>query len=456
MKIIIIGGGNIGYGIAVPLIRENHNVTIIEKNENKVKKIKNELDAMVISGDGVDIETLNSADIKNCDMFIAVADDDNVNFLSSVLAKKLNIKMKVIVKIKQFLKFFNNDSCKATDFPFDHIINPNDLVIEKIEYLIANPYASDLISFYDNQIQLLKLTINDKFIFANQTLTEIAKKNTILQRIRITAILRQAMVIIPHGDEMILPGDRIFCAGKTEDINTFIKNSYTDTFKIKNVIISSEPKILPDLLNKLKKHKYKITVIDPDKATCHKLAQNTDKIKIINGFSTDSSIINELNFKDSCYISLTDNDEFNIVSSTTLKNNGISKVMCSIKNMSLISILSSIEYIDCFFSSNVMTTGEILKFSRKGNINSITYFSEINAETIEISIFDEIPILGQKLKDIKIPDGMIIMSIIRGEEIIIPTGDDYIIKNDRVIVFVLTKSLQKVDMFFVENLIIGR
>ncbi len=456
MKIIIIGGGNIGSNIAVPLIRENHDLVIIEQNPEIIHRIENELDALIINGDGAGIDSLKRAGINNSNLLIAASDDDRVNVLSSILAKKLNPSIRTLVKIKNCSNYFDNDKINISEFNFDQIINPNQLVIDKIVSLIEIPEAVDIIDFCDDKVRMIALIIYPEFELINKTLIEISTENNIFQKIRITGIYRNEKLIIPKGNEKLQLYDRIYCIGKPSDIDSLLKLYFNKNKKIKNVVISPEPKILPDMVKAIQKTGCNITIIEPDREKAEKYSEIFDNVLVINGYSTDTSILNEIKRKQSCYLALTDNDEYNIISSATAKSHGIDKTICSIRNIALTPILTSFSLIDATFSNNVLTIGEILKFSRRGNINSVTYFSEIGAEAIEITILDKISILEKKLSEVDIPNGMIIAAIIRNKSIIIPTGNDCLLFNDRVIVFVLPSSLKEVDVFFSSNLIIGR
>ena len=456
MNIIIIGAGNIGSNIARSLIHENHHLTLIDRSAETVQKAQSELDALVICGDGAGIKTLREGGVAECDLLIAVADDDGINILTSYIAKRLNPKIKTFAKVKYYSTFFDEQQVSPADFFIDVVINPNDLVIDKIISLIDNPDAIEIINYHGGQVQLAGFLLTEKFLFAGESLHAIAEKDALFARIRVAAISRSGVIIIPNGTHKLRTGDKIYCVGKTPDIQLMMRKYFNQALSFNNVILTSEPKILPRLVERIKKSGRSVVIIEQDKELCKRFSEELDDVKVIHGYSTDASVIREVGTPRSVYVAMTDHDEFNIVASATAKNHGIPKAMCSIRDIDLVPILSSIAYIDSFFSANVLATGEILRYSRRGNINSVTYFSEISAEIIELTILDKIPILGKQLRNIDIPDGMIIASILRDEEIIIPNGDDMLLLNDKVLLFVLPASLHDVDLFFATNLIIGR
>jgi trk system potassium uptake protein TrkA len=455
MKIVIIGGGHIGSSIARALIKEKHELHIIEQNRATVLSLQSELDAIVLHGDGANVAMLEKAGVKESSLLIAVSDQDKVNVLAAIMAGKINPDIQTAVKVKDSNAYLKG-SISAEDYTIGSIINPNNLVIDKIEDLIENPNAIEMINYYHDRVQLIGVMVTDKFSLAGNTLREIALREPLFQKTRAVAIYRNEQIIIPGGSETILPRDKVYMVGEKRDVQAVINKYFKLKQSFDHIIIMAEEYVVPELVARLRKGGRKISVIEPDQSICEHLADILPDITVINGSSTDRQVLNELKTGRSCYLALTDDDEFNIVSSVTVKRYGISKAMCSIRNMALVPILGSIATIDSVFSSNVLTAGETLRICRRGNINSVTHFSEIDAETIEISILDKLPIIGKKLRDVSIPKGMIIASIIRDEQIIVPAGDDVLLMNDRVIVFVLPSSLHAVDIFFSKNLIIGR
>ena len=91
MNIIIVGCGKVGYTLVEQLGGENHNITVIDTNEEKVNSITDDLDAMGIVGNGVSFQTLSEAGIDHADLLIAVTGSDEQNLLSVSLRKKQEI-----------------------------------------------------------------------------------------------------------------------------------------------------------------------------------------------------------------------------------------------------------------------------------------------------------------------------------------------------------------------------
>ncbi|KXT73543.1 Trk system potassium uptake protein TrkA [Streptococcus sp. DD10] len=99
MKIIVVGGGKVGTALCRSLVDENHDVVLIEQNEEVLKKNTKRFDIIGIKGNGANFKILEQADVEHCDIFIALTEYDEVNMVSAVLAKKMGAK-ETIVRVR--------------------------------------------------------------------------------------------------------------------------------------------------------------------------------------------------------------------------------------------------------------------------------------------------------------------------------------------------------------------
>ena len=449
MNIVIAGGGNVGRTIAKKLISEDHDVTIIEDDGQQIRSLNHELDALVIEGSAVDINILKKANIEKASLFIAVTNDDSSNLIASNMARRLSNKnLAIIGKVEKYKKYFNGKDTVPEDFSINMVIDPVYLSIKKILTLIEQPKAIENIDFPEEELKLIGIKINGDFEFSSLSLKEIALNNPLLLNIKIVAINRSDKVIIPGGNDRILTGDKIYVLGKPKDIQKFLKINFKVKSRFNNIIIIGSNKEGHEIARKLENTGRKITIIEEDLKKCEKLSHELERTLILNGSATDTNILDEIEIKNSCIVCTSSDDEYNIISAVTAKKYGAAKTICIIRNTNLVSIINSISGIDTVFSPHTLSIGKILQYCRKGNVVSVTSFSEMNAEIITLLISKANSITGKLLQEIKLPSGMIIGVIIRDGTMIIPRGKDTIELNDKVIIFILPESFEKVKKIF--------
>lgn len=449
MNIVIAGGGDVGVKIAEKLIYENHNVTVIERDYHLTRLLQSKLDAMVIQGDATSIKTLQQAEISRADSFIAVTNNDNDNMIACSMVKKCCKEgISITCKIDNYYQYFNGGYVVPKDFGIDTMIKPLELTVDKVMELMDNPNIFEVANYADNMVQLVGVKVKRGFKFSGVPISEIHLKDDIFTKVRLTAIQRGGEIIVPKGDDIIYPKDKLYLVGKTDVVKEIVRRYFAHSINIKKIIIVGGSKHSIELARALSKSGRSVSIIEEDKFKCKKLTLILDDVFIINGSATDSYLLEELSIEDSCVISMSNNDEYNILSAFNAKKYKASKTMCMIKNSSIVTLINNLEPIDTVFSPHALTIGETLKLTRKTDLFSVAPFTEIDAETIGINVTDKLAILETPISELVFPKKSIIGVIIRGDEVIIPTGKDVIKAGDRVIIFLLPEAIYSVEKMF--------
>ena len=449
MKIVIAGGGDVGVKIAEKLIYENHDVTILEKDPQLIRTLQSKLDAMVVLGDATNINTLIEANILNADSFIAVTNSDGDNLIACRTVKKCcGNNISITCKIDSYYQYFDEKYITPNDFGIDTIIKPLEITAAKVMELMNNPNIFEIMNYADNMAQLVGVKVKRDFKHKGIPIAEIALKDDIFSKVRLVAIQREGKVIVPKGQDVIYPKDKLYLVGKTNIVKDIVEEHFSKSMNLENIIIVGGTKHTIELSKALTKVGKNITIIEEDKFKCKKLSSLLDNVLIMNGSATDSHLMDEVSIENSCVISMSDNDKYNILSAFTAKKYNASKTICMVKNSSIVNLINNLDPIDTVVSPHALTIGDILKYTRKTDLFSVTPFTEINAETVGINITKNSSILNIPIKDINFPKGSIIGVIIRDNNVIIPTGDDLIKMGDKVIVFLLPEAIYKVEKMF--------
>ncbi len=449
MNIVIAGGGDIGVKIAQKLIYEGYEVTVIEKDIRLIRILKNKLDAMIIHGDATEADTLLQSGINYAGLFIVVTNSDSDNLVACTLARKCGkADLSIACKIDDYQHFFNKGTVVPGDFGINTAIAPSDLTIKKIIELIQNPDIFEVASYAGNLTQMVGVKVKKNFRYSSIPIFEMAMKDNMLTRIRLVAIQREGDIIIPRGDDKIYPNDKLYFVGKTDVVKETVKTYFSMNSNLENIIIIGGNKRSLRLAEVLVKLKKTVTIIEESLTVCEEMSSKLENVMVINGSATDRSLLEELNIYRSCVVNMSSDDEYNILSAFIAKKYGASKTICMIKNSSIVNVINNLAPIDTVFSPHALIVGEILKRTRKDDLFSVSPFTEIEAETVGIDIKEKLPVLDTPIKDIHMPPKTIIGVIIRGKEVIIPTGEDTIKLGDRIIVFLLPDVIYEIEKMF--------
>ena len=435
MKIIIVGIGKLGEYLAKNLVAENHEVTLIDLDFSMNKDIINNEDLNYISGNGLDINILSEAGISETDLLISVMEQDEQNTMCCLLGKKLGAKH-TIARIRT-PEYSNSVELLKDDLGLSMTINPERLTANHIARILSIPNALDATIFFKGRIQMISLMVKENNILEGLTITGLSKK--LYGRIIVCAIERNNEIIIPRGNTKIQTNDILHITGTPVDINEFLK--YADlSDKTKKVIISGGSNTAIYLAKSLIAMDMKVKLIEIDEARCELLSELLPEALIINGNVSNQNLLYEEDIENcDAFISLNSIDEENIVYSMFATSLNVPKVIAKVNHINLDGIIEKAD-INTIITPHKIATTQIVKYvramqnSEASSCESIYKFDDDKFEMLEFNIKKDFKQLNTKIKDLILKDGVLIIAILRGKNIIFPSGDDEIRLKDTIVV----------------------
>ncbi|RMG82083.1 MAG: Trk system potassium transporter TrkA, partial [Bacteroidetes bacterium] len=261
------------------------------------------------------------------------------------------------------------------------------------------------------------------------------------------AILRKGKTIIPHGDNVILPGDHLYLATRKDHLDQLTRYIGFQPRKMKNIMMVGGSELaLPTA--QLLENTYNITLIDPNKESCKRLIEKLHNTLVVQANPGNIDVLIEEGIEEmDAYIALSPNSETNIITSLLVKEYGVFKTIALVDNVDYTHISQSIG-VDTIINKKLIAANNIFRFVRKGRIEAITSLHGVDAEVIEFIVHKENRLVKKPIRDLKIPEGATIVGVVRGEESFIPNGDFQFQLNDKVIVFAMPQCIAKIEALF--------
>ena len=444
MSIIIVGAGEVGFHIAGRLSMENRDVVLIEKDENVIKRIAGNLDVQIIHGSGSSPSILKKAGIDSSEVLIAVTNSDEVNMIACIIAaSQANIPIKIArLRDIEYEKLYSTEGKEGLNI--DCAINPERESVSNILKLLDVPEATYVHDFAEGKVRLVGFRIGENLPITHRKLIDIMKDYPD-NRFLIAAISRGASTIIPRGKDRILPGDHVFFVLQPKYMPTMLEIINKEGLKTKRVVIFGGGNIGFYLAEELEKRGINIKIIEEDKDRCVFLSEHLKSTVILHGNGTDQELLKEGGVRDSdAFIGVSNDDEANILVSLFAKRMGAKRVMAKLTNLSYLQLVSNLG-IDVVISPRLSAVGSILHFIRKGRVLSVSEIGGEDAEAIEVIAMETSDLVNKPLKNIKFPSGSLVATVVRNDEVIIPSGDTVIHPGDRVILFSLRSSIPKLE-----------
>lgn len=448
MKIVIIGAGEIGYDLASVLSQEKHDVTVLDRDPECLDNVSENLDVLVCEGNATSAKDLVSAGVKDADILIAVTSIDEVNMIASMMSKRLGAE-KVIARVRSDELSRPNAPLKPTDLGIDVIIHPELSAAYEIVRLIKRASANDLITLADGKMQMIGLRIGKQSPLVGKTLHEYAHENPDIT-FRVVAISRKGLTIIPNGKVSIQALDHIFILAKTKTIPEVVKTTGKPDIEISRVMIAGGTAIgamIARILSKEEKD-WNIKLIEPDFEIAQELAKEFKDVLVLNGNPTDPDLLATEGITDTdAFISVTDDEESNIISCLMAKHLEVTKTVALVSKSDYIPLSQTIG-LDAAINKKSAASNEIHRHVRGGRVISVTALQGIKAEVIELQAAPKSKVTKNPISKLNLPKGCVIGGILSNGSSYIATGESQIQAKDRVIIFCLPEAIDKVTSLF--------
>ncbi len=445
MRILIVGAGVVGFNLAQELSKEGHDIAIIDQVPEKMRRISDTLDVLSVVGNACLPSVLVKAGIENIEMVIAVTNKDEINLLVCALVSKYNIK-------KRFARLRNEEFTKENslftfeELSIDHAINPGHIITDTIVKIISTPGVVNVAEFAGGEVLLREFDIPENAPIAGKKIHELSSVST-MDSFVIVAIVRSGKLVIPKGDDVIQPGDKIYTIVDKDFLPFLLPMLNKSVEEVEKVVIFGANQVSINLAKALEETIRDVSIIEPSRDKANLAAEELSRCVVHHGSGTDMNLFNDINMKDAdFFLSLSEDDENNILSALLAKKHGAKRALVITNDPEYLPILDSIG-MDITINPRLITVSAILKHLRKGRVMSVFRLIE-DAEVMEIGVDDNSSIVNKKIGKVKFPENAMIGALLRKGEMMVPTDDIEIKAGDSVIVVAQPQAIEKIEKLF--------
>ena len=444
MRIVIVGAGKLGYSIAELLANEEFDVVLVDQDETRLEAAKNTLDVLTVTANGASPITMNDPDIRSADILIAVTAGDEVNMIACILAKKHGIThtvarirdMQFLSEAKEYLK---------QNFDIDLMLNPELITAREVYRILMTPAALDVEDFASGKVRLFETKVTRHSPLANIPLKDLEMPKAILAGM----IFRDHRMIIPHGDDCLLPHDNAYFIGDPAEIEKFSETFvHRDARKLEHVMIIGAGRTGRFLAKMLDEAGVAVKIIDTNRERSRLAAEALENGLAICGDGTDIDLLTEEGVADAdAVVCLTEDDKLNLMLALLAKHLGAKKTVVRVARGEYVDLMEKVG-VDIVLPTRLLSASEVLAFARRGGVVSVSLLEGAKAEAVEVIVQEGAPVAGIPLMDARLPRECLVCAYVRGDEAVIPNGTSVLLPGDRTILFIQTRFAQKVMKYF--------
>lgn len=441
MKIIILGAGQVGTTLAENLVGEDNDITLVDNQPLRLENLQSKHDLRVVTGSASSPRVLREAGAQDADLLVAVTSTDEINMAACQVSYTLFNTPTKIARIRNSDYLREKDKLFQPDvIPIDHIISPEKLVTDEITRLIDYPGALQIANFADERISLVVVKAYYGGPLVGYALSALKDHMPHID-CRIVSILRQDKIIRPQGSTIIEAGDEVSFICETIHIKAVMAELQRLEKPYQRIMIIGGGNIGIGVAKQLEAQ-CSVKLVEQDMKKASGLSEKLTKTLVFSADASDQAFLLEEQIDNiDVFLSLTSDDESNIMSALLAKRLGAKKALVLIQRMAYINLIQG-GTIDIAVSPQQATISALLSHVRKGDVRNVASLRHGAAEALEIVVHGDINnsnVIGRKISELKLPQGALIGAILRGKEVLIAKKNLIIEDKDHVILYLSDK-----------------
>lgn len=428
MRIIIAGAGQVGWHVAEQVSADKHDVTIIDNDEGAIHRVTGNIDARTMLGGVASAATLKAAGVDRADLLVAVTGSDEANIVCASLARKLGAA-RVMARVDESIHAELTGFSYQEHFGIDDFLSPEMLAALDLASYVRNPTSLAIEHFAGGALEVQQVVAGAKAHSVGKPLRDLGLPDGV----RIAGIRRSKEFIIPAGDVCIEQDDVVTIIGRTEQVTNARSGFESGRARNQHVVIMGGGHIGFSLARRLRAHRFQITIIEANPARCRSLAEALPEATVLNGDGTSLSFLREQRVDAAdAFISIGPEDEDNIMSAMLAKDLGVKETLVVINRPDYVELIKKMG-IDHAVSPLRVMAHEIISRIRKGSVTTRAVLGDGDIEILEMVVEGQ-DFVGQRLSELDLPAGALVLTVQRGLSFFVPKGDDEFQLGDTILI----------------------
>jgi trk system potassium uptake protein len=442
MRTVIIGAGEVGFNTARMLSHEGHDVVLVEQNEALVEQAAEQLDALVIQGNGASPKLLAEAGIKRSELLVAASSSDEVNIIACLAAKAQGVS-RTVARIHNPDYYDTRDPFARDMLGIDFVIHTEQMAAEEIKEALLVPGAINVETFAGDSIEVAEVILDEGSPAVGRAIKDVALPPESL----VVGVVRRGDALVPRGGTVLERRDHVLLITGRKRISEAVGAVATNTAPVKEVTIYGGGRIGLRLALALEGVGISVRVIERDEARARYVATQLRKGFVLHdeGISRDFLLQERVDRTDA-FVAVTGDDRANLLAAMYARQLGARMTIAGISRGEFAPLADALG-VDLTISPRTLAAEAILRFVRKGEVIDVALL-ENGAEMIELRVPETCRVAGRPLSEVGFPEGAIVGALLRNGDVVIPTGKEVLRPGDDAVVFTVKAAVDEVERLF--------
>jgi trk system potassium uptake protein TrkA len=444
MYVIVGGAGEVGSNVALALREEGHDVCVIDTRQERLERLQGK-DIVTLRGNVASKGILeNEARVKDCQVFIACTGDDEVNMVAASLAKTYGCRTIARINNTEYLNVPHSD--EYARMGIDVAVCPEMVAAILIKRILSSPKLMAADAFAQGKVFIAEGRVTEGSFVAGKRLDEVEPP----AGFHLFAIYRGDDVLLPRPHLRFRPHDRLVMALTSldvlSDVETYLGKArqYRERGEIKRVMIAGATRVGVQLARLLEQSRRDVVLVEKDPILARAAGERLEKTLIVQGDVTDRHLLIQENVDTfDAFVGAAKVEEYNVLAALMAKQLGVGLTVALINQPELKGFLESLD-IDLAVSPRLSTVGAVLRHVHPG-AEEVALENLGHERLMVFRVPETAPAVGQKIRNLAVPEGAIIVAMVRGDQVVLPRGEDAVETGDTVIAFCLPEAAGDVE-----------
>lgn len=444
MKILIAGAGEVGTHLAKLLGQENHDITLIDADKDRLALIRDNTDILTYIGNCTSIKALTEAGALHTDLYIGVTPEESKNITSCMLASNLGAK-RTLARIDNYEYLLPKNKDFFEKLGIHSMIYPELIAAREIAMSLKTPWARFWWELCNGTVILAAAKVRENAPIVNIYLSDLGQTN---KRFHMVAIKRDTQTLIPKGSDRILPGDILYFTTLRKHIDSLPELFGKKSFEAKKIMFMGGSRITMRTIQQLPQN-ISIKIIERDRERAQALvemAPSNVTVFVEDGRNAEFLLRESIGDTDA-FLALTGNSEANILGCIMAKQYGVKRTIAEVENIDYIAMAERFD-IGTVINKKLIAASKIYELLLKADASNIKSLTIADANVGEVIAKPNSKVTKKLIRNLNLPPDITFGALIRNGEPMLVDGDTLIEPYDQVVVFFLNKSLKNIEKLF--------
>ena len=443
MRTVIIGAGEVGSNTARMLSQEGHDVVLIEQDAILVERASEQLDALVIQGNGASPKLLKEAGIDRSDLLVAASSSDEANIIACLAAKAQGVQ-RTVARIHNEDYYDPKEPFAQEMLGIDFVIHTEQMAAEEIKDALLVPGAINVDAFAEGSIEVAEVILDGDSPAIGRELKDVRLPEQSL----VVGLIRRGEALVPRGYTVLERRDHVLLISGQRRISEVVAAVASDTAPVREVTIYGGGRIGLRLALALEEVGISVRVIERDEERARYVASRLRRGFVLHdeGISRDFLLQERVDRTDA-FVAVTGDDRANLLAAMYARQLGARSTIAGVSSGEFAPLADALG-VDLTISPRLLAAEAILRFVRKGDVVNVALLQS-GAEMIELRVPARCRVAGRPLSEVGFPEGAIVGALLRGSDVIIPTGREVLRSGDDAVVFTVENAVEEVERLFI-------